>query len=67
MPRRKREVVQVVHVEYDAVPLATHEVTDAVAADLATTNPKKRPMSEAAKAVMSKAMKAYWAKNRSNP
>jgi hypothetical protein len=54
------EIVQVDYrdrrgVEYDAVPLPTHEVT--VRADL-PTKPKRRPMTAAARAAFGKRMKA---------
>ncbi len=51
-------------VEYDAVPLPTHEVADAVRADLPTTKPKRRPMTAAARAAFGKRMKACWVKRK---
>ena len=62
-------MVQVIYrdmrgVEYDAVPLPTHEVTDAERADLATAEPKRRPMTPADRAAFGKRMKACWAKRR---
>jgi len=66
---QKGEVVQVVYrdthgVEYDTVPLPTHEVSDALRAELSTTTPKRRPMPAAARAAFGKRMKASWVKRR---
>lgn len=62
-------MVQVVYrdkrgVEYDSVPLPTHEVTDAERAALPTAEPKRRPMTPAARAAFGMRMKACWAKRK---
>jgi hypothetical protein len=68
--RQQGEIAQVVHrderggVEYDAVPLPTHEVTDAERAALPTAEPKRRPMTPVARAAVGRRMKASWAKRK---
>ena len=51
-------------VEYDTVPLPTHEVSDALREALRTATPKRRPMPATARAAFGKRMKASWVKRR---